>query len=189
MTPKELDKFNPLTAKNIDEAISWYEKTIAEVKISDDCIGVELLTFVKRNNTNPIGPYQKITFFEAANRIMSDLVILHGVKWLLDQYSTEIPQFHVEYGNANKNSFDIMGPTTEAPLLVGEAFNVAPSFFKGKRSRMLKKLRDDSCTAPTRFILVNTDAVDENYTEDLIPNEYTLLVDIENGNCRLAEKK
>jgi hypothetical protein len=52
-------------------------------------------------------PYPTVTRFEAANRIMSDLVILYGVKWLLDNSVFPFENYIVEYGNEDKNGFDI----------------------------------------------------------------------------------
>lgn len=42
--------------------------------------------------------------------------------------------------------------------LVGEAFNVAPSFFQGKKRSALKKLREQRDKATYRIIMLNSDA-------------------------------
>jgi hypothetical protein len=70
---------------------------------------------------------------------LSDLVILYGVKWLLDNNTFPFESYTVEYGNENKNGFDICA-TGNGKTLIGEAFNVAQSFFQTKKSTMLKKL-------------------------------------------------
>ena len=46
----------------------------------------------------------------------------------------------VEYGNDNNNDHDV---TAEAygKRFCGEAFNVSPSFFEGKKWKMLKKMK------------------------------------------------
>jgi hypothetical protein len=44
--------------------------------------GLRLLKALKRDQVK-VGPYPHVTLFEAANRIMTDMVILYGVKWIL----------------------------------------------------------------------------------------------------------
>jgi len=42
--------------------------------------GLRLFQYLKRNQVG-LGPYPHVTLFEAANRIMTDMVILKGIKW------------------------------------------------------------------------------------------------------------
>ena len=52
--------------------------------------------------------YTDVTLFEAANRIMSDLVILQGVKFLLENRAAfPFDSYTVELGNEDRNDFDI----------------------------------------------------------------------------------
>ena len=68
---------------------------------------------------------------------MTDLVILKGVKWLLDRYAFPFDEYVVEYGNEDSNDHDITA-IKGSKKLFGEAFNVAPSFFQGKKLRCLR---------------------------------------------------
>jgi hypothetical protein len=123
--------------------------------------GLPLLIAVKRNCLGH-GPYPKVTLFEAANRIMSDLVILHGVAGLLENKTFPFTEYKVEFGNEDRNGFDIRA-SSDAGTLVGEAFNVAPSFFQGKKRTALKKLRDFAAGETYRLIMFNEDAPPKNY--------------------------
>ena len=65
-----------LTVGNVGTALAEYSEAIASVggKIQGK-LGLKLLHEVKREPTGT-GPYPNVTLFEAANRIMTDLVIL-----------------------------------------------------------------------------------------------------------------
>ena len=89
---------------------------------------------------------------------MTDLVILKGMKWLLDFHSFPFEEYIVKYGNEDSNDHDI-NASNGGKLLVGEAFNVAPSFFQGKKNAMRKKLRSNKSGADYMIILANSDAV------------------------------
>ena len=119
------------------------------------------------------GPYPHVTMFEAANRIMSDLVILYGVQWLLNTAAFPFDSYTVEYGNENNNGFDVCATDLDK-ILIGEAFNVAPSFFQTKKASMLKKLA--ASTADYKIIMFNHDAVAPNYTPKPNNGEYFLFV-------------
>ena len=90
----------------------------------------------------------------------------------------------VEYGNDNNNDHDV---TAEAygKRFCGEAFNVSPSFFEGKKWKMLKKLRDKSADAEYKFIIANIDAVKETYSPKIKDREYYLFVDIRSDYVRI----
>lgn len=118
--------------------------------------GIELLTSLKRERLDH-GPYKGVTLFEAANRIMSDLVILKGIRWLLENKTFPFDAYTVEFGNENRNGFDIRAEQ-DGRTLVGEAFNVAPSFYPVKRRHAARKLEKDGGEADLRIILVNNDA-------------------------------
>ena len=123
------------------------------------------------------GPYPEVTIFEAANRIMSDLVILYGVKWLLDNNVFPFETYTVEYGNEDKLGFDIQA-TGDGKKLIGEAFNVAPSFFQIKKTSMLKKLRQTNVRADYKIIMFNHDAVERSYKPQPKNNECFVLVQV-----------
>src|SRR5260370_7551770 len=131
-----------LSAKNIDSQIEKYIRLIEDMGSSiRDMRGLRLFEALKRDKVNT-GPYPHVSLFEAANRIMTDLVILYGVRWLLTNRAFPFTSYMVEFGHDNKNGFDVRSEEN-GRTLVGEAFNVAPSFFQGKKSSMLKKLREN----------------------------------------------
>lgn len=184
-----LDQFRILDRNNVDAAIAWYQAAIAAIGLPGQHTGVELFRTLKRVPVGS-GPYPEATFFEAANRIMTDLVILHGVKWLLENHAPAFEAFSVDYGHRDTQSHDVMSHPIVAgvPSLEGEAFNVAQSFFQGKKTSSLKKLRKKS-SASHRFIIVNAEAVKDVYMPDLADGEYILLVDIFGNGTRILRGK
>lgn len=152
------DRNRILTLKSLPEIEQERVQDLDEVGRSiEGKRGFELLTSLKRERLDH-GPYKGVTLFEAANRIMSDLVILKGVRWLLENKKFPFDAYTVEFGNENRNGFDITAEQG-GKKLVGEAFNVAPSFYRVKRRHAAKKLEDRGMDAEWRIILVNEDAL------------------------------
>jgi len=172
-----------LNKRNIDSVIRDYELSIADIELGSNITGIKLFQHIKRNTVG-FGPYPHVTLFEAANRIMTDLVILKGIKWLLNNSQFPFKEYRVEYGNENKNEHDIIAERT-GKCLIGEAFNVAPSFFHGKKSTSLKKLRKSKVASDYTIIIANKDAVKDNYIPKPTKDEYFLFMDIETGDGRL----
>lgn len=169
-----------LNPENIAKIKSEFYESLALLGDSvKDKSGLPLLISLKREKVN-VGPYPNVTLFEAANRIMSDLVILHGVKGLLDSNIFPFSEYTVEFGNEDNNGFDIRA-SSESATLVGEAFNVAPSFFQGKKSAALKKLRENGQAETFKIIMYNSDAPPESYSPKHEPNIYHVSVDISSG--------
>ena len=177
-----------LNRENITSAIEEYESSIAEIGgILSGLRGVELFQCLKRKQLGT-GPYPHVTLFEAANRIMTDLVILKGVKCLLESERFPFNEYVVEYGNEDSNDHDIQAEISGL-LFHGEAFNVAPSFFQGKKTSMLKKLRSSERHADFKMIIANLDAVQENYSPKVTDGEFYLFVDILSNDYRLLPNK
>ena len=172
-----------LTKNNINKEIKKFSSEIKDISLPSDCKGIELLLKLKRDKIGHPSFYKDVSYFEGANRIMTDLVIFHGVKWLLEKSKFNFEEYTVEFGNENKKDHDVMSKY-KGKVLTGEAFNVAPSFFQGKKSKMLTKLRDNT-NSDCKFILVNIDAVSDDYSPKLKENEYILLVDIFGGKSKL----
>ena len=149
--------------------------------------GLRLLEALKREVVDA-GPYPKVTLFEAANRIMSDLVILYGVKWLLDNSVFPFETYTVEYGNEDKNGFDICA-TGNGERLIGEAFNVAPSFFQIKKTSMLKKLRQPDASADYKIIMFNHDAVERSYKPKPRNNEFFVFVQVRTDDSYMVPNR
>lgn len=151
-----------LNSENIDVITSDFHASLASIGESiQGKTGVALFTALKREKLVG-GPYPGVSLFEAANRIMSDLVILGGVSGLLKERLFPFISYTVEFGNENNNGFDIRA-TSGNETLVGEAFNVAPSFFQIKKGSALKKLRRDGSDATYRILMFNDDAVSQSY--------------------------
>jgi len=74
-----------ISKTNAQHLIASY---LASVEAIENSLGdykvLNLLKVLKCEALGGAGPYPHVTMFEAANRILSDLVILYGVKWLLD---------------------------------------------------------------------------------------------------------
>ena len=174
-----------LTSANVGNLLKLFSAQIDQIGHSiAGKTGLGLIETLKRERVG-IGPYPDVTLFEAANRIMSDLVILHGVTWLLKEQAFPFAEYTVEFGNEDKNGFDIMAKS-RGKTLVGEAFNVAPSFFQGKKLSALKKLRKNGTGADYRVLLINHDAVRETYLAKGERDLFYLFVNVRSGEARLA---
>ena len=174
-----------ITTTNVDRLLSRY---LAEAELVGESVvglqGVRLLSALKREVVGA-GPYPNVTLFEAANRIMTDLVMLHGVRWLLKHRVFPFRAYTVEYGHGNEGEHDIVA-SEGGKHLIGEVFNVAPSFFAIKKARALKRLRASRVIADYRVILVNDDAVAASYVPKPRPGEYYVFVNTESGEGRMV---
>lgn len=167
-----------LNESNIGAIIEDFYKSLASIGESiQGKTGIPLFIALKREKLVG-GPYPNVSLFEAANRIMSDLVILKGVSWLLQKGQFPFLSYTVEFGNEDENGFDIKA-SSGTVTLVGEAFNVAPSFFQTKKSSALKKLRRDGSNATYRILMFNNDAVSSCYSPKPEVGFYYVLVDVE----------
>ena len=169
-----------LTESNVGVITAEFYASLASIGESiRGKTGVPLFTALKRERLVG-GPYPGVSIFEAANRIMSDLVILKGVAWLLEKRVFPFSAYTVEFGNENKNGFDIRASSRGATL-VGEAFNVAPSFFPTKKSSAVKKLRRDGLDATYRILMFNDDAVSPGYLPKTENGLHHVLVGVKTG--------
>jgi hypothetical protein len=116
---------------------------------------------------------------------MTCLVILHGVKWLLDHSVFPFDSYLVEYGHDDENGFDIRA-SQNGKTLVGEAFNVARSFFPNKKSAMLQKLRGPSVEADYKIIMFNHDAVGSGYVPKSNSGEFFIFVGVGSGESKMV---
>lgn len=127
------------------------------------------------------GSYPEVSLFEASNRIMSDLVILFGVRQLLADLSVgsvalPFTEYEVRLGVEGGN--DVTGDSGDRRL-AGEAFNVARSFFQGKKSATLKKLKSQA-PSDYQLIMFNADAVPnpDYYIQKSQPSMLYLPIDL-----------
>ena len=174
-----------LNETNIDRALADYVESADSVGDSiRGLTGIPLLETLKRGKAQT-GPYPKVALFEAANRIMTDLVILRGVKWLLSARAFPFRSYTVEYGHEDNNDHDLMAKA-DGRTLIGEAFNVAPSFFGTKKQSALKKLRASTANADFRVILCNDDAVQATYSPKPREHEFFVFISTANGAGRVV---
>jgi hypothetical protein len=173
-----------LRADNIEGQVQDYLELIADIAAPGELRGLALFSALKRQAIGS-GPYPGVTLFEAANRIMTDLVLLYGVRWLLQQSVFPFEAYTVEFGHGNRNAFDLMAEQNGARL-IGEAFNVAPSFFQSKKTAMLNKLRRQSSDAAYTVLLFNSDAVHERYAPIKDCREYHVFVEVGIGSARMV---
>jgi hypothetical protein len=174
-----------LNRENIESAVNRYESSIEGIGTTVSSLtGVKLFHYLKRQQIGS-GPYPHVTLFEAANRIMTDLVILKGIRWILNTRAFPFDEYVVEYGNEDSNDHDITALKGGRKLL-GEAFNVAPSFFQGKKASMLRKLRSPNCVADYKIIIANSDAIEENYSPKAQKGEYYVFVNVETDEVNMT---
>ena len=186
MKPESMESI--LHSENIQDQIKRYLALIENIAApAGSPKGLALFAALKRQEVGA-GPYPNVTLFEAANRIMTDLVLLYGVRWLLEAKCFPFTKYAVEYGHGNKSAFDVIAEANGGRL-IGEAFNVAPSFFQTKKTAMLKKLRAKGRSATHTLILCNADAVKEEYVPDAGNAEYHLILDVGTGQGRMEPKR
>lgn len=175
-----------ISKANAAHLIATYLASVEEIKnsLGDHKVILDLLKVLKREPVGA-GPYPHVTMFEAANRILSDLVILYGVKWLLDNDIFPFERYEVEYGNEDKNGFDICA-AENGKTLAGEAFNVAPSFFQSKKCSTCKKLAESK--ADFKIIMFNHDAVKLSYTVKPTKSQYFIFVQVGTGDSHMVPR-
>jgi hypothetical protein len=168
-----------LNINNIEMVINTYLKLIDDLPMSLSFNSkYQMLCSLKRD---PIkyGPYPDVSIFESANRILSDLVILFGVRKLLDGVFPEIgfSEYRIELGTESRNAHDIMAINGEQRLN-GEAFNVSLSLFNFKKSKSLKKLEKSSTMMDIKLLIYNVDATNTINKPCCIDGVYHLPIDI-----------
>lgn len=117
----------------------------------------EMLSYFKRKTLDcpQIGHYTNITVFEAANRIATDLIIINGLLQLTEEEPTlQQEKYTLRLGNRHEKGQGDFSIGDQQ----GEAFNVAPSFLRGKLSATLKKWRQEQVTLS--YIFVNAEVAD-----------------------------
>ena len=171
---------NRLNKTNIEKAIADYLNLLKNIPLKLQSENVlKFLTDLKRKKLNS-GPYPNVTLFESANRIMSDLTILYGIKELLNGAISDIKydEYQVEFGHDNYNNNDIYA-SDGISKLIGEGFNVAKSFFPTKKANALKKMRAQIEPNDKLLLIYNSDAVLESYKPVRKMNEYHLKIKLD----------
>jgi len=171
---------NRLNKNNIEKAIVDYQDLLRNIPLEIQAKNVlRFLTDLKRKKLNS-GPYPNVTLFESANRIMSDLTILYGIKELLNGAINGInyDEYVVEFGHDNYNENDVYA-SDGITKLIGEGFNVSKTFFQTKKAKSLRKMRAQKSENDKLILIYNADAVSENYNPIKKPNEYHLKINLD----------
>ena len=180
-----------LDSKNIDREIRQYLEELNRIEIPTP--QEDILVFIDSLKRKPLGygPYPKVSLFEASNRIMSDLIVLFGVRQLLNQGTVghnRLPfrEYVVHLGVEGGSDLEA---AAEGQRLIGEAFNVAPSLFQKKNRDMKKKLLQSVNRADYRLIIFNADAVrsSDHYIEKSEKDMLYLPVDVWVERCNFME--
>jgi hypothetical protein len=92
-----------LTRANIEREIPDNQRSVDTISgLPADLRGLDLLSALKRRPVG-IGPYPHVTWVEAANRVMTDLVLLFGVRWLLTESAFPFSEFRVDFRRSERN--------------------------------------------------------------------------------------
>jgi hypothetical protein len=160
-----MDNFNArrltISRKEAPRIIDHYLAQLGNLPLKIE--GHSAYALLLRLKREPIGggPYPKVSPFETANRVLSDLIILFGVKLLLSGISVadmSFPFNSYSVALGTQSGTDVLADEGDNHLL-GEAFNVAPTFYQTKRAQAVKRLRRLSDAATHRVVLFNEDAV------------------------------
>lgn len=120
----ELDK------QGLQEFYLIYTKLVKKLNkpVFTNNILVDLLS-LKRDEVNS-GPYPDVSFFESANRICSDLTLLHGCLFLFDS-DLDIEYFECRFGTVK--GIDVIGYSKdEKQIFEAEVFCTSERYFKAK---------------------------------------------------------
>lgn len=172
-----------LTAGNIDAALTAYRRLVQTIEAPSRRLrGAELLWVMKRSKLGR-GPYPNVSLFEAANRVMTDLVLLTGVRWLLKERVFSFRSYTVQYGHANEAPYDVEAHAGRRSL-AAEVFNVAQSYFATKKAAALKKLRASRPRPTVRLLMFNHDAVAAEFAPKPRAGEHVLIVNVGSRKVR-----
>lgn len=163
-----------LNKKNIEKELKDYLKKINSMKKDMPKWEGNVLKFLNELKRGEVtsGPYSEkygkkpVSLYENSNRIFSDLVILLGVRQLLTKppnYNFKLPftEYKARFGTTQ--GYDLEANNGKQRL-IGEAFNVAESFFPEKMYRSKKSLNGwkkkvDYKKVDYKLIMFNKDAV------------------------------
>ena len=136
-----------------------------------------------------IGMYSGISFFEALNRIASDLILWYGLDFLINEVlkNQRIEKVGLCLGNENIDEKGDFWIRIGGEDRNGEAFNASESFFKPKIRYTMKKWGKKE--KQLHYIFCNTDGYPEGYKprnvtvwspkQELIAPDATLLIKID----------
>ena len=149
---------------------------------------ISMIKYLKRKEQTEkeqvIGPWKNITVFEAANRIASDLVILNGILQMFNEGKIKDDSLiTIHLGTSHKQG--------EGDIIIngehGEAFNVAPSFFKVKlRNTIIKWQSENSNSPKLTYIFVNSDVATDKDVDNLLKNKSIQLIKVKDWDKEIV---
>jgi hypothetical protein len=125
----------------------------------------KLIENVKRSPVE-IGPYQKISVFEALNRIGSDLVLLAGAEKLFIEGISGKKPSKILLRMSTIRGYDYEAHFENKMVIYGEAFNASPSFCNEKMRQAIKKHIDDKKKEGVVFVNEEVKGIIEKYLKE-----------------------
>lgn len=107
---------------------------------------VDGLKHIKRNPINT-GPYQELSIYENANRILSDQIVLKAVNYVLNFKNEKDYTLEINLGNSGFFDSDIVGRRGDEKLFLIECFNVVNINDNQKTKKTIDKMNhiDENC--------------------------------------------
>ena len=113
-----------------------------------------------KRDLQDIGPYSRITVFEAANRIATDLVMIDGLlQMFTKRILSERTVVKIRFGTMQEKGRGDFTVKENGKEKEGESFSVATSFFKSKLYKTLSKWKNSD---KLRYIIFNGTCLDDS---------------------------
>jgi hypothetical protein len=125
----------------------------------------DLIENVKRSPVE-IGPYQKISVFEALNRIGSDLVLLDGTEKLFTEGLEKNIPSKVLLRMSTIKGYDFEVHFEDKRIIYGEAFNASLSFCNTKMRQAIDKFIQNGEEAGIVFVNEEVSDIINKYLEN-----------------------
>lgn len=149
------EEFEEQRKKYYDQLL---QNPVPEIPSSGNSLALlsEIVRQVKQPVTNrKIGIYSDISYFEAVNRIATDMVFWQGIESVLHDWEG-ISSISYCLGNENDSRHgDFYITNNDNYVFEGEVFFVSQSFFNQKLRRTVKKWENRNLT----YIIFNGEAV------------------------------
>jgi hypothetical protein len=158
---------NPLSRDDFNKAKEKYFEYLEHYKpeIKSARTIFDLIENVKRSPV-VIGPYQKISVFEALNRIGSDLVLLDGTEKLFTEGLEKNIPSKVLLRMSTIKGYDFEVHFEDKRIIYGEAFNASLSFCNTKMRQAIDKFIQNGEEAGIVFVNEEVSDIINKYLEN-----------------------
>lgn len=174
-----MQAYKELNRNNITSAIRHYYELLKELEPGVNPRSSSIPALALKHKRDPLGcgPYPHTSWFETANRVMTDLTLLRGIELIFEGAVEDLDfqSYRVEYGIGNRQGYDIVSGDRNNPDLRGEVFNVSNSLFRLKMKRTLEKLRKKK-DEHTKILIIHNDLETGSFKNLPQANEYALSV-------------